>query len=105
MSPWCLIIHRNGRGMCNPKDAILIIFRVVFDTYRALRRLGLSVDIIPAQVDEIKGRRLIIIPRVNAGRGGFYAQALDASDAVIVYGPRFASKVGANDDKHKRPGY
>ncbi|MGU9963068.1 MAG: beta-galactosidase [Candidatus Halichondribacter symbioticus] len=69
-------------------------FRVVFDTYRALRRLGLSVDIIPAQADEIKGRRLIIIPALMQAEADF-TQALNASDAVIVYGPRFASKAEA----------
>ncbi len=84
-SQWAWDVQPQGRDFD--------YFRVVFDTYRALRRLGLSVDIIPAQIDEIKGRRLIIIPALMQAEADF-TQALNASDAVIVYGPRFASKAG-----------
>ena len=84
-SQWAWDVQPQGRDFD--------YFRVVFDTYRALRRLGLSVDIIPAQIDEIKGRRLIIIPALMQAEADF-AQALNTSDAVIVYGPRFASKIG-----------
>ena len=84
-SQWAWDVQPQGRDFD--------YFRLVFDTYRALRRLGLSVDIIPAQIDEIKGRRLIIIPALMQAEADF-AQALNTSDAAIVYGPRFASKAG-----------
>ncbi|MEM9717160.1 MAG: beta-galactosidase, partial [Pseudomonadota bacterium] len=74
-----------------PQSQDFDYFQLVFDTYRGLRRLGLSVDIIPARANAIKGYKMILVPGLFALSEAFQS-ALQQSNAHIVYGPRTNSK-------------
>ena len=76
-----------------PHGEMFDYFRLVFDSYRALRRLGLSVDIIgPHQAaDQINDYRLTLIPGLFACPRALAAALATASGRVIL-GPRTASK-------------
>lgn len=66
-------------------------FGLVFDTYRALRRLGLSVDVIPPRAEALADRKLILAPGLLTPDPAFLA-ALGESDAEILLGPRFGAR-------------
>lgn len=79
-------IHPHGRG--------LSYFGLVFDVYKALRSLGLSVDILPASsvsAADLAGYRVIVAPGLM-----FMTDALKndlaASDAQVILGPRSAAR-------------
>ena len=81
-SAWAWEIQPQGTGFD--------YFRLVFETYRALRKLGLDIDILPSGA-EPQGHGLILAP------GIFHAddaaiRALTDSGAVCLFGPRFNSK-------------
>ncbi|WP_159729557.1 beta-galactosidase [Methylosinus sp. Ce-a6] len=59
--------------------------------YRALRRAGLSVDIVPPSAEAIADRKLVLAPGLFAPRADFIA-ALAASDGALLLGPRSGSK-------------
>ncbi|WP_306146297.1 beta-galactosidase [Roseibium sp. MMSF_3412] len=74
-----------------PHGAGLNYFQVVFDAYRALRKLGLSVDILRAQTRDFSGYGIVAAP------GMIYMphdlkRALAEADAEIVLGPRSAAR-------------
>ena len=79
---WAWSIQPHGRG--------LEYFDLIFETYRSLRALGLSVDIIRPESD-LSGYKLIIVPGLMHISEGF-KQALAASDALVVLGPRTGDK-------------
>ncbi len=66
-------------------------FRIVFDTYRALRRLGLTIDIVPATSADLSRYRLVAIPALFAWNDTLLA-ALRAFDGLALVGPRTGSK-------------
>ena len=66
-------------------------FRVVFDTYRALRRLGLSVDFLPATTSDLSGYRLVAIPALFAWSDALVA-ALGNFGGLALVGPRSGSR-------------
>ncbi len=68
-------------------------FDSVLRTYGALRRAGLSVDIVPPTADAIKDRKLIIAPMLIHLSEAFVT-GLEQSDAVILAGPWTGSKTG-----------
>jgi beta-galactosidase len=45
-----------------PQGAGFSYFRLVLDAYRALRKLGLSVDIVPSSASDLGGYRLVLAP-------------------------------------------
>ncbi|MCT8162144.1 beta-galactosidase [Pseudoruegeria sp. SHC-113] len=66
-----------------------------FDTalraYAALRRAGISVDIVPPTAEAIAGRKLVVLPMVTLIEPAF-AEALAACEATVLAGPWAGSK-------------
>lgn len=87
---WAWAIQPHGAG--------LSYFELVFDTYRALRRLGLSVDILPARPDLLDGYKLIVAPGLMHMTEALKA-ALNDSGATVLIGPRS----GARDATMRTP--
>jgi len=76
-------VQPHGRG--------LDYFWLVFDTYRALRALGQSIDILPAGTRDFSGYRLVVAPGMMHMPDDLKA-ALAASAAVVVIGPRSGAR-------------
>ena len=74
-----------------PQSQEFDYFKLVLEYYRTLRKLGLSIDIIPAQADAIEGYSLILTPGIFNMSEDF-KEALQDSPAEILYGPRTNSK-------------
>ncbi|AKI01696.1 beta-galactosidase [Hoeflea sp. IMCC20628] len=66
-------------------------FRLVFDFYRSLRKLGLSVDIVPASAPQFAGYPLVVIPGLFSWSAELIA-ALRAYEGALLIGPRSGSK-------------
>ncbi len=66
-------------------------FDIVLNFYEGLRRLGLNIDIAPPTPEALLGRKLIIAPALFSSSEAL-AQAMEASGAVILLGPRSGSK-------------
>ena len=64
---------------------------LVLTFYRALRRAGVSVDVIPPTAEAVQGRKLVLLPGLFAPSEEFVA-ALQASGAVVQMGPRSGAK-------------
>ena len=79
---WLLDIQRQGRGF----RALELAFR----WYTGLRALGLDVDIVSPDAD-LSGYRLIVAPTLPVLEPDLAAR-LTAGGAVVVLGPRTASK-------------
>ncbi len=80
---WSWAVQPHGTG--------LSYFGLVFDTYRGLRRLGLSVDILPPGVRDFDGYRLVVAPGLMHMPEDL-KQALAASKAQVLLGPRTAAR-------------
>lgn len=59
--------------------------------YRALRRAGVSVDVVPPTPQAVQGRKLVVLPSVYAGSAAL-ANALSGGDTHLIVGPRTGSK-------------
>ncbi|MEM7241228.1 MAG: beta-galactosidase [Pseudomonadota bacterium] len=82
-SQWAWEIQPQGQGFD--------YFRLVFKSYKALRQLGLNVDILSPETRDFTGYKSVIVP------GLFHlppdlVTALQESEAHIVWGPRTGSK-------------
>ncbi len=66
-------------------------FRLVFEMYSALRKLGQSVDIIPPNVADFGARKLVLIPGLFTWNDNLHA-AIQATKAQVIIGPRSGSK-------------
>jgi beta-galactosidase len=62
----------------------------VFRFYRAVRKLGLDLDIVP-QGGDLTGYRLIVVPSLPIVRPEFL-EALRRSSGMVLFGPRLGSK-------------
>ncbi len=82
-SEWAWTVQPHGRG--------LGYFRLVLDTYRALRCLGLSVDIVPPEARAIEGYKVVLAPGLMIADPAL-TQALSTTDAHVVLGPRFGAR-------------
>jgi len=82
---WAWSIQPHGRG--------LSYFRLVFEVYRTLRRMGLSVDILPPTTRDFAGYRLVLAPGLMQMTDALKA-ALAASDALVLLGPRSGARDG-----------
>ncbi|PIE07325.1 MAG: beta-galactosidase [Rhodobacterales bacterium] len=80
---WAWQVQPHGRGL----DYV----DLVFAQYRALRGLGLSVDILPPDSRDFAGYRLIAVPGMMHMPEELKA-ALAASGAQVVVGPRSAAR-------------
>ncbi len=83
-------IQPHGRG--------LSYFALVFETYRAMRALGLSIDILPATRVDLSGYRVVAAPGLVFMSEDLKA-ALVECGAELLIGPRS----GARDEDMKTP--
>lgn len=66
-------------------------FRLVFETYRGLRRLGLNIDILPPDCADLTAYKLVLAPGVATLSAPFLA-ALVPFKGTALLGPRTNSK-------------
>ena len=79
---WMTVIQPQGRGYR--------WLRRAFETYSALRALGLDVDMVEAGAD-LDGYALVVAPgQIHATEA--FVSALEKSSAVVLLGPRSGSK-------------
>ena len=74
-----------------PQGRDFSYFRLVFETYKSLRRLGLNVDILPPDTADLSGYKLVLAPGVATLSNPFLA-ALRAHKGLSLIGPRTNSK-------------
>jgi len=74
-----------------PQGADFDYFDLVFDMYKALRRLGLNVDILPLHTTEIADYAMVLAPGL-ATMPDTLLQALGATSTLSLIGPRSNSK-------------
>ncbi|MCH9853631.1 MAG: beta-galactosidase [Alphaproteobacteria bacterium] len=77
-----------------PQGKSFDYFRLIFEHYRALRQLGLNVDILPSNVTDFGDRKLVFIPALMAWNDNL-KQAIKKFSGIVVAGPRTASKTAA----------
>lgn len=82
-----------------PQGADFSALDTVLRWYRALRRAGLSVDVVPPTAEAVAGRKLVVVAGLFSGHDSL-VDALAGSDAIVVLGPRTGSK---NDDFQIHP--
>ncbi|WP_108853437.1 beta-galactosidase [Albidovulum aquaemixtae] len=80
---WAWKVQPHGKG--------LSYFSLVFDHYRALRRAGLSVDILPPSARDFSGYRAVFAPGL-IHMAADLKRALAESGAEIVIGPRSGAR-------------
>jgi beta-galactosidase len=66
-------------------------FNLVFETYRAMRALGISVDFVPASSPRLKGYSLVSIPGLFTWNEALLAE-IRAFSGIVLAGPRSGSK-------------
>lgn len=74
-----------------PQGADFDYFRLVFSAYRALRQLGLSVDILPPDAGDLSAYRLVLIPGLVC-LGDRLKAALRTVGGAVILGPRTNAK-------------
>ncbi|PSK85832.1 beta-galactosidase [Limimaricola soesokkakensis] len=74
-----------------PHGQGLSYFGLVLDLYKAMRGLGLSIDILPATTRDFTGYRLIAAPGLMHMPDALKS-ALAATDAEVLIGPRAAAR-------------
>ncbi|MEH6832528.1 MAG: beta-galactosidase, partial [Sulfitobacter sp.] len=74
-----------------PHGSDLSYFGLVFHTYKALRRQGLSVDILPATARSFDGYKLVMAPGLMFMKDGL-KRALESIGSAVVYGPRTGAR-------------
>jgi beta-galactosidase len=74
-----------------PQGQGLSYFGLMFDLYRAMRRLGVSVDILPASARDFSGRKLVVAAGLMTMEHGL-KEALTASDSEVLIGPRSGAR-------------
>ncbi len=74
-----------------PHGAGLSYFGLVFDWYRSLRRMGLNIDILPADTRDFDGYALVCLPGLIHMPQSL-KDALVESSAAVVIGPRAAAR-------------
>ncbi len=82
-SAWAWEVQPQGTGFD--------YFRIVFETYRALRKLGLDIDILPPNCADLTAYKLVLAPGLLALSDDL-KNALTAFNGVAVIGPRANSK-------------
>lgn len=74
-----------------PHGAGLSYFQAVFDTYKALRKLGLSIDILRSETRDFSGYKVVAAPGLIYMSQDLKA-ALAETNAHVVLGPRTAAR-------------
>jgi beta-galactosidase len=85
-SAWAWTVQPQGVG-CD-------YFRLVFEVYRGLRKLGLSVDILPPDTTDLGGYRLVLIPGLVTPSAALL-KTLARTEAQVILGPRTGAKTAA----------
>lgn len=99
------LAHKTGRGdvglvfdypsawawSIQPQGSDFDYFGLVFEIYRGLRRLGLSIDMIPAAEPNFRGYGLIVIPALFTWTPEFI-EAIRQHEGYTLIGPRSGSK-------------
>lgn len=76
-------VQPHGKG--------LNYFSLIFQAYRALRSLGLSIDIVPPTTKDFDGYHMVLVPGM-IHMSDDLKRTLAASSARIIYGPRTAAR-------------
>ncbi|MGL4414447.1 beta-galactosidase [Roseinatronobacter monicus] len=76
-----------------PQGADFDYFRLVFAWYRALRRLGLNVDILPPDTGDLSRWKLVLAPGLFTLSPDLRA-AVSSCPGTVLFGPRANSKTG-----------
>ena len=66
-------------------------FELVYDYYKALRALGLSIDILPPNQGDLSGYKVVLMPGLMH-IGDELSRAIKQFDGVLISGPRTGSK-------------
>lgn len=74
-----------------PQGADFTYFGLVFDTYRALRRAGLSIDILPAETTRLEGYKLVLAPGLLTLPKALQ-DAIARFNGTAILGPRTGSR-------------
>lgn len=74
-----------------PQGCDFSYFRLVFETYRGLRRLGLNVDILPPNTRDLSPYAIVLAPGVATLSDAFLT-ALRSYNGLSLIGPRTNSK-------------
>ncbi|MEM1049799.1 MAG: beta-galactosidase, partial [Pseudomonadota bacterium] len=74
-----------------PQGADFDYFGLVFDVYRALRRAGLSIDILPPDTADLSGYRLVLLPGLATVSPALRA-AIGKAEGIVLAGPRTNTK-------------
>ena len=77
-------------------------FELVFDHYRALRRLGVNIDILPASHTDFSNYQCIITPGLMHIDADLLS-CLENSDALVIYGPATHSRTETLHISHPLP--
>ena len=89
-SQWAWEVQPQGRGFDH--------FALSFHLYRALRSLGLSVDILPPDAPSLDGYALTLVPGMLA-LGDTLRTAIDAAKGLVLTGPRTDLKTSGLSSK------
>jgi len=81
-----------------PQDVQFDYFRLVYEIYCGLRRIGLSIDILPPNADDFGNYEQVFIPGLFAWTEGLRT-AIDGFTGEVVIGPR----TGSRTDDFKLP--
>ncbi|EKD61109.1 MAG: Beta-galactosidase, partial [uncultured bacterium] len=74
-----------------PQGRDFSYFRLVFDAYKALRKLGLNIDILPPDTADLSAYKLVLAPGV-ATLSAPFLDALAIHQGIALIGPRSNSK-------------
>ena len=74
-----------------PQGRDFSYFRLAFDTYRAFRRLGLDIDILPPDTTDLTAYKIVALPGVATLTPAMKA-ALAAYEGLVLAGPRTNAK-------------
>lgn len=74
-----------------PQGRDFSYFRLVFETYRALRRLGLNIDFLPPDATDLSAYKIVLAPGVATLSAPLLA-ALKSYKGTTLIGPRTNSK-------------
>ena len=74
-----------------PQNHQFNYFRLVFDIYASLRKLGQSVDILPPNTTDFGNRKIVFIPALFSWNDAL-TSAIENFEGQVVIGPRTGSK-------------
>ncbi|MEM6409218.1 MAG: beta-galactosidase [Pseudomonadota bacterium] len=83
VSAWAWDVQPQGTGFD--------YFKLVFETYRGLRKLGLDIDILPPDVGDLSAYKLVLAPGLLSLSDPLQ-KALARYDGIALIGPRSNSK-------------